>query len=424
MVGRATCRGCFNKQRREQYASGQPMGARDPLPAEFPDELVAFGTPTERISADALVRAGSVTDAAAELGIEPRQLRAHLSELRRRAASRGYAPGHDMTKTAPEGFGIKGVSTLYDGDGNVRAQWVKTRADEDHKYTALLDAMSHIADTWQGLAEPIPAPAQALDDDLLAVYGMGDPHIGMFSWAPETGNNFDLAIAERDLYGAVDHLVGIAPPARRALVVNVGDFTHADNRGNTTTGGTPVDSDGRWPKVIQTGVRLMRRVIDRALSKHEIVDVIIEIGNHDWHSAIMLAICLAQFYEREPRVTIDTSPAKFHWYRFGQNLIGTTHGDTVKLATLGEIMAADRPQDWGETQYRYWITGHIHHETVKELRGCIVKSLRTMAPADAWHRGQGYRSGQDMRCMVFHREWGQINEHTVGIAQVRAGVKS
>ena len=144
----------------------------------------------------------------------------------------------------------------------------------------------------------------------------------------------------------------------------------------------------------------MRRAIDRMLAKFEIVDVICEIGNHDWHTSIMLAICLDQYYENEPRVTVDTSPAKYHWYRFGQNLIGVTHGDTVKLADLGEIMACDRAQDWGDTKHRYWITGHIHHDTVKELRGCTVESFRTLAPADAWHRGQGYRSGRDLKLLV------------------------
>ncbi len=30
---------------------------------------------------------------------------------------------------APQGHNIKGVSTLYDADGNVLTQWVKTKAD-------------------------------------------------------------------------------------------------------------------------------------------------------------------------------------------------------------------------------------------------------------------------------------------------------
>lgn len=455
-VGRthSRCKPCFNKRSREKLASdkGQPAGigraaavtlpeyaAPPPAPApakwasvaafdEHPDDVVddlpdadtiSYGTPMQQVCAEELVRCGSVAVAAAALQLTPNQLRAHLDELQRRAATRGYAPGSDMTKPTPSGFHVKGVSTFYDGDGNVKGQWVKTNKDQDEKYQMLLDAMSTIADRWTGLAEPVAAPTMT-DDDLLCVYPMGDPHIGMFSWASETGHNFDLAIAERDLYTAVDHLVDLAPPAKHGLLVNVGDFYHADNRNSTTTGGTPVDSDGRWPKVMSVGVRLMRRMIDRALEKHEHVTIINSNGNHDWHGSIMLAICLAQFYEREPRVTVETAPTKCHYYRFGKVLIGATHGDTIKLAELGGVMACDRAEDWGDTFYRYWLTGHIHHDTVKELKGCIVESFRTLAPSDAWHKGQGYRSGRDMKLLVMHREHGQIMRHVVGINQIHA----
>ncbi len=318
---------------------------------------------------------------------------------------------------APPGFSIRGESTLYGADGEVRAKWVKTKADESEKYKALLDAMASIADKWTGLAEPIPAPSVS-NDDILCVYPLGDPHIGLLSWKPETGNDFDLKIAERNLCTAIDHLVTMAPPAKRALVISLGDMFHADSKAATTTAGTSVDVDGRWAKVLGIGIRVGRYLIDRTLEKHERVDAIIESGNHDWHTSAMLAICLSQFYENEPRVTIDTSPAKFHYYRFGKVLIGTTHGDTVKLDKLGGVMACDKPHDWGETLHRYWYTGHIHHDTVRELPGCTVESFRTLAPGDAWHMGQGYRSGRDMKLDVLHREHGRINRHIVGINQI------
>jgi hypothetical protein len=248
---------------------------------------------------------------------------------------------------------------------------------------------------------------------------MGDPHLGMFAWAQETGQNFDLKIAEANLVGAVDHLVGLAPPAEEALIINLGDFYHTDNQTNRTArSGHALDVDSRWSKVLGVGIRAMRRCIDAALKKHARVTVICEIGNHDDHSSVMLAHCLSQFYERDPRVTVDVSPAKFHWYRFGRNLIGTTHGDTAKPDRLPAVMACDRPKDWGETEHRYWYTGHVHHDSLKEYPGCIVETFRTLAPGDAWHRGQGYRSGQDMKCDVLHREFGRINRHVVGIRQL------
>jgi hypothetical protein len=313
---------------------------------------------------------------------------------------------------------LKGVSTLVDERGNVRAQWIKTRIDEIDKYNALLEAMNGLADAWKGKADPVPQ-ASVHNDDLLVVYPMGDPHIGMYSWAAETGNHFDLVIAEQNLVAAVDHLVESAPPARTALIINLGDFFHADNSQNQTMRShNALDVDTRWGKVLGIGIRAMRRCIDKALEKHEFVRVICEIGNHDDHSALMLAICLQQYYEREPRVEIDTSPAKFHWYRFGKNLLGVTHGDTVKAKDLPGVMACDRAEDWGETKHRFWYVGHVHHDSVKEYPGVMIETFRTLAAGDAWHRAHGYRAGRDMKCDVFHREYGRIRRYIVDICQL------
>ncbi len=317
----------------------------------------------------------------------------------------------------PTGHRLKGVSTLVDERGNVRAQWIKTNQNNEDKLAAALEALATIADRWQGKADPVTAPATNTDR-LLTLYPMGDPHIGMMSWEAETGTSFDLKIAERIQCQAIDRLVEITPRSKRAVLVNIGDFFHSDSRRNQTTAGTPVDVDGRWGKVLGVGVRIMRYLIDRILTKHEDVTVFTMGGNHDADTAQMLAICLAQFYEREPRVQIMTSPAKFQMYRFGKNLFGFTHADTVKIDTLGEIMACDWPQDWADTLHRYWITGHIHHKTVTELRGCIVESLRTLASADAWHRGQGYRSGRDMQAIIYDRDRGEVLRHRVGISEI------
>jgi hypothetical protein len=319
---------------------------------------------------------------------------------------------------APEGYYVKGESTLYDAEGNVKAKWVKTNKEQEERFLALVKSFTALSEPLRALADPIPQQSN-YNDDLLAVYPMGDPHIGLMAWPAETGGDaFDIKIAEDNLFAAVDHLVGLAPPAAHALIINLGDFFHADSKKNETTKGTAVDVDNRWPKVLATGIRVMRRLIDRALEKHKHVTVVNEIGNHDDHTSIMLSIALAQFYEREPRVTIDTSPEPFHWHRFGKVLIGVHHGDKTKNANLLGVMACDRAKDWGETLHRYWYIGHVHHDSLKEYPGVTVESFRTLASRDAWHHGQGYRSGRDMKLDIIHREYGKINRYIIGIEQI------
>lgn len=411
----------IKREAREARARGY-----EPVPERI-SSAAPYGTPMQRASAEAFVRAGSLAAAAAELQIDVEQLRAHLSELERKAARAGWSPGDDMTKTVPAGYYVKGVSTYYGRDGEVIGQWVKSQADPENKLAALLEALSTIAEPIRGAHEPTPGPASCesiqghASADLLNVIPMGDPHFGMFAWAAESGDNFDLRIAERDLIMAVDHLVELAPPADECLIINAGDFFHADNSSNQTLRSHhALDVDGRWNKVLKIGLKTMRRCIDRALERHARVRVICEIGNHDDHSSQMLAICLASYYEREPRVDVDTSPAKFHWHRFGKCLIGTTHGDTAKADKLAGIMAHDRARDWGETEHRAWYVGHVHHDSLKEYPGVTVETLRTLAARDAWHAGQGYRSGRDLKLDVWHREHGRIVRHTIGVPQLRA----
>lgn len=345
-----------------------------------------------------------------------------LKEKGKLAATPAAPIGDDEDTNAdpfvPTGHHLAGVSTLLDAQGNVKAQWIKTSKDREQKLDALMKAAKDIAKPFKGTSSN-PKTPKISDDDLLCVYPMGDPHFGMFSWHEETGQDFNLELAESSLVSAVDKLVGLAPSASQALIINLGDFFHTDNASNMTSRSkNPLDVDTRWAKMLGVGIRAMRRVIDKALEKHKSVRVVCEIGNHDDHSAIMLAICLQQYYENNPRVDVDTSPSTFHWHRFGENLIGITHGDKVKAQNLPAIMAHDKKEDWGETTHRYWYTGHVHHDSVKEYPGCIVETFRTLAPKDFYHHSHGYRSDQDMKCDVLHRKWGRINRHIVGIRQV------
>lgn len=331
-------------------------------------------------------------------------------------SSRTLKSEHKVQR-ADDGFTTTARSTLYNRQGEVVAEWVKTSREQEDAHNALMEALKGLDADWVKPAA-VKKPKGFLDEDLLNTIVLGDPHFGQFSWGEETGQDFDLKIAEANMVAAVDHLVDLAPKAKQALFVSVGDFYHADSSLNQTTKGTRVDVDTRWSKMLRVGIRAMRRCIERLLEKHETVHVILATGNHDAHSSIMLALALEQFYENEPRVTVDTSPGKFHWYRHGKCLFGVTHGDTVKMKDLPGIMAVDKAEDWGQTEYRYWLTGHIHHEVVKEMTGAIVESFRTLAPSDAWHKGQGYRSGQDLKLDVYHRKYGRVNRHVVGIRQL------
>jgi len=331
------------------------------------------------------------------------------------AARRGWAPEHQMVHPVAPGYSVKGTSTLYGDDGSVRAQWVKTTADQQAQQEAIEAALAALV---ADLPRVAPRKASGVwSTDLLTAYPIGDPHIGMYSWAAETGEDWDLELARKVHCSAMDALVQAAPATEQAIIVNLGDALHYDSmEAKTPRSGHMLDADGRYAKVIDVAVMTIRQCIESALAKHKFVHVVNVRGNHDETGAMWLARLLAIAYEREPRVTVDVTPSVFNYYRWGKVLIGMHHGHSCKPDKLPGVMAADRASDWGECSWRYWWQGHIHHESKKEYPGVSVESFNTLAAKDAYANDGGWRSGRTMQAIVLHREHGEVARSRVNSA--------
>ena len=385
-----------------------------------PDEsLRPYATDRQWSYMLAAIEHGSPEAAARALGKSGGTIRCAIQHVRDKAARQGYAPAHDMTRAVPDGFHLRGTSTLYDESGAQRMQWVKTSIDHERQaelFRAAVEAMA------EDLPKITPRPAdKKYPDELMSVIPFGDPHFGMYAWAEETGNDFNLDIAKHDLCAAVQYLVSQSPTSKRCVIVNLGDFFHADNtEGKTAKHGNVLDMDTRLPKVIRVGVAAMRQCIETALDRHEVVEVVNAIGNHDEVLSMALSIMLANIYENEPRVIVHDMPTRRHYIRHGKVLIGVTHGDKTKDTSLPGIMATEKAEDWGQTRHRYFYRGHHHHDTRQEYNGCMVEQFRTLAPGDAYSVGLGLLSGRDMKLIVHHKEYGEVARTTCSIDMLRA----
>lgn len=379
--------------------------------------LKEWATPREIQILEAIESEGSERKAAKALGLGHGSISNAVGRLRKRAARQGYAPGHWTGGVAPGYVTGKVTVAVNAKTGEVERYWQRQHPDAAKTEETLREFAAMLAEGVKGLAPVAKAPKRS-DEDLMCIYPMGDPHFGMHAWWADAGNDFDLKEAEHLTCAAVDRLVASAPAARTALLLNLGDMFHADNQKNQSQSGHQLDVDGRWAKVQQVGLRAMLHCIQRLLEKHEHVIVRINRGNHDGHSAYALSLMLSCFFHDEPRVAVDLSPAFFWYHQFGRNLIGSTHGDTAKGPDMPSIMASDMPEAWGATSHRYWYVGHVHHSDLKEYRGCTVEYFRTLAARDAWHAGQGYRAGRDMRLIVLHKIHGEIERHRCDVAML------
>lgn len=319
----------------------------------------------------------------------------------------------------PAGHHIKGVSSYFGPGGDMRAQWVKTSRDLARQEAEFLEAAKKATARYRGISGKAPAP-KSNDRDSHVVIPIGDPHIGMLAWGPETGANFDVRIAERELYAVVEELVERAPPAETCTLINLGDYFHAeDNKQVTPTSGHKLDVDGRSAKVQQIGCNLTRRIVDCSLRRFRRVRMCNVPGNHDPNAARWLALWLQAVYEREPRVEIPPNFNPFFYWRFGKNMFGAMHGDGLKLRDLPGLMAAHEPKMWGATTHRFIHSGHVHHDHAIEEKGTMVYTWRTLAANDSWSHRSGYVSGKSLCAIEYAREGGEASRVSVDLGCVQ-----
>jgi hypothetical protein len=235
------------------------------------------------------------------------------------------------------------------------------------------------------------------DDPHLLEISIFDHHFGKLAWARETGENYDLAIAESLYERAMDDLLRKASPFPvEAILLPIGnDFMHIDTLIQTTTGGTFQDADGRLAKIIECGQMALVRAIDRLLSIAP-VTVLLVPGNHDQVSAWHTARFLWAWYRQCAAVTVEHEPRARKYHEYGINLIGFTHGNEEKASSLPAIMATESSAAWARTHWHEWHLGHYHrqretqHASVDTFDGVTVRTLPSLSGRDSWHYRKGY----------------------------------
>lgn len=383
-------------------------------PVTVDTELLDFcETERQKEIIDAVLKYQSTRDASEKLNLSQRNVQRCILNVKKRAALKGWAPKHDMTKTCPDPYIVKGVSTLYNKDGEPVSQWVKTTLDEEK----LNQYLEGIVEASLAEIKPIKIPKyqqRVSDSNTLTVYPIADLHIGLKSWMAETGNDYDLEIAEKVLKQVFTKLIERAPNSKQCLVAGLGDMLHVDNLNNETSrNGNVLDVDSRYAKMYGVAMKLFRFVIETAAAKHKQVHVINCMGNHDDLGALTLSIALSNIYQKCKRIHVLQSPSPRQYFFFGQNLIGCTHGYECSAKDLPMVMAAEKPIEWGICKYRYWYCGHIHQDKVIENGACKVESFRTITGRDAWTNAKGYFSGRDLKAIVIHKDYGEIERYTV-----------
>lgn len=330
-----------------------------------------------------------------------------------RLCKKGMGHGHDVSHLVPDGYAIKGTSTLIDPLGNVKQQWVKTDVDAERQ----LELMRAVVAGMRSEIEPLPAvplSARKMDKKLLNLYTVSDFHLGMLSWADETGDDWDMGIAEEMFTRWFDAAFQQAPEAGTAVINLLGDLAHFDSLNTVTpASGHVLDADTRPQKLVRTMIRMVRRVVDMALTKHNTVRLIISQGNHDEFGMVWLQEAFTVFYELEPRVFVDTSPDVYKMVQHGKTTLFFHHGHKCRFDAIEPVMIAKFRKAFGDSIYSYAHVGHLHHQKIVESRNMIVEQHRTLAAKDAYASRGGWMSGRSANVITYSAEYGEVGRLTI-----------
>lgn len=360
------------------------------------------------ITDDAIIAAyrehGSFGKAAKALGMDRRGMARRYQVL----AQRGLAPDHDMTHTVPDGFRVKGTSTLYREDGTIAAQWVKSREDHERLREMLLAAFAGMADELPRVPT-IAAPAQT-NADMLALYLITDYHLGALAWPEETRSAaWDMAVAEKLLLGWFRYAVDHAPDAETAVFAQLGDFLHFDGLDAVTPEHRNLlDADTRFQKLVRVAYSCVRAGIAMMLEKHRRVHVIMAEGNHDPASSAHLREGMRAIFEDNPRVTVDTSPDPYYCVEHGATSLFFHHGHKRKPKEIDDVFAAKFRPVFGRTKYSYAHMGHQHHKALIESPLMVVEQHRTLAAPDAYATRGGWISGREAPVIAYSKRRGEV----------------
>ena len=376
-----------------------------------PQELLRFARNDRQVEViQAVIDHGSNNKAAKVLGCGRRTVDTMLKRLEAKAASKAVAPHKSVNRETMEGFEAKRVSTAYKEDGTVALQWV-IQEPEKRSMKQKLDAMLEgMQDDLTGFKDPVKAPKK-VNSDYLAMYMMGDHHFGMLADGETkmAGDdaNWDVKIATSILLDSTNRLASRVGDAEIGVLLNVGDFFHADSSFNTTTKGTPVDVDTRIAKTFKLAGRLFQTLINKMLETHKKVVVINVRGNHDSDMACHLSSCIELLYAKEKRVDVLQNYSKFIHYQWHNNLFVFHHGDRMKHEQILQAVIRNLDDEWSQSKNRYCHLGHIHHHTARELGSMHFEHWGSLTATDSWHSSEGYGAERSMTAVVYHKDTGE-----------------
>ncbi len=326
----------------------------------------------------------------------------------------------------------------------VKSYWIKT---DNGSYYVKRDTDVSYNDLRQGFLDfakqhsPVVKKREYKQADHLLVIDPADIHFNKLALTAETGNEYNLDIAENRLLNGVADLLAKADMfgIDRIVFVLGNDALHTDSHLPQTTGGTPQDQVTLWWNAYLRAKEAFIQAITLC-SHYAPVHLVHCPSNHDWRSGWMLSDSISSWFRNDENViTKDSSLSISHrkYIQYGNNLLGFTHGDGAREGELASLMQLEARKAWSESLYATWYCHHLHvkdrktygktpmriekdHTAVTVIRSgsidpeqnVFVEIVRSPSGSDAWHHRNGYTGKQAIECFMHNVDRGPVVRFT------------
>ncbi len=400
-------------------------------------DLKAFATERQAEIIDAVLKFGSERGAARHLGISRGTVSSAIERAREKQTA---AINEDPAITeAVRAGGLKDSRHLShfwkivkDETGNGYSLFIKNPHTGDK--VAITDLVREAIEGSSTAAPITLPPRHAPSGEHLLVVDLADVHFLKLAVKTETGYEYNRDVARHRVIEGTKALLRAAQPwgIGQVLFVLGNDILHTDNPRSTTTSGTFQDSDGTLFQGFCDASLALKEAID-AVSEVANVDLLHCMSNHDWVMGWALSQTVAAHYRAAGNARVratDYNLAESHrkYYRFGNNLLGFTHGDGAKEESLYALMVNEARQHISQCPNLYWYLHHVHHKIAKKRGEFVyvkekdhigmtavmsgtpnvegshvnIEYVRSPSAPDGWHDRNGYVNRQAVECFIHH----------------------
>ena len=237
-----------------------------------------------------------------------------------------------------------------------------------------------------------------------------DLHLGLFSWAPETGENSDYKIIDgkvKEIVWKIKKKMLSDKDIDTLFLCFIGDIAHVDNEQGETTAGTPVHVEGRTKKMIQVLYKLIMYIIVELSVVPRVYVKVVE-GNHSRILEFTVFESMQYIFSKNEHIHIDNSPKSRKAFMYGNSLIGLMHGDMPKKQSWNWLQIEAREM-WGKATYAEIHAGHWHKENTESdtFAGITIRYNPTPKPTDHYEYSNGYIGAEKkVACYVWDEEDG------------------